>query len=95
MHITLRRAISVLALGAAALSFSAPSRAATYGDEKWCAVTNEGGDNIMWDCEYDNVADCSPAVTQGSRGFCAINPYYQPPTPQPASQPPSLLPPQR
>ena len=91
-----RRSFIVLAVGVSALSiavgFATPSRAATYGDEKWCAVTN-GGDNIMWDCEYDTVADCSPAANQGNRGFCAINPYYQPPPPQQAPAPP--FPPQR
>lgn len=83
MQITLRRSIFVLALGAAALCYSAPSRAGTYGDEKWCAVTNDGGDVLNWDCEYDTVVDCEPAVTQGNRGFCAANPYYQPPPPGP------------
>ncbi|HTZ00760.1 MAG TPA: hypothetical protein VMC05_00400 [Xanthobacteraceae bacterium] len=67
-----------------------PGQAGTYGDEKWCAVTASGGDNLDWDCEYDNVADCEPAVTQGNKGFCSINPYYQPPPP-----PPGLPPPQR
>ncbi len=63
---------------AAALSFSAPeSHASTYGDEKWCAVTNDGGDAVNWDCEYDSVIDCEPAVVAANRGFCAINPYYR------------------
>jgi hypothetical protein len=96
VQITFRRSIFVLALGAAALGLgvglSTPSRAGTYGDEKWCAVTNTGGDAMDWDCEYDSVADCEPAVVQGNRGFCAINPYYQPPPPM---QPQPLPPPQR
>ena len=70
----------------AALSFGTPSQAGTYGDEKWCAVTNEGAAAMNWDCEYDSVTDCEPAVTQGSRGFCAVNPYYQPPQSFPAPQ---------
>ena len=94
MQITFRRSIFVIAFGAAALGsslavclgVSTPSRAGTYGDEKWCAVTNTGGDAMDWDCEYDSVADCEPAVTQGNRGFCAINPYYQPPPPGSAPQ---------
>jgi len=90
VQITLRRSIFVLVLGAAAFGFSMPGQAGTYGDEKWCAVTASGGDNLDWDCEYDNVADCEPAVTQGNKGFCSINPYYQPPPP-----PPGLPPPQR
>ena len=88
MQITFRRSIFILALGAASLCFSAPSRAGTYGDEKWCAVTETGGDAVDWDCEFDSVADCEPAVTQGNRGFCAINPYYQPPPMQPQPLPP-------
>lgn len=83
MQITLRRSIVVAAFAVAALYFTGPSRAGTYGDDKWCAVTNEGAAAMNWDCEYDSVADCEPAVTQGSRGFCAVNPYYQPPPPAP------------
>lgn len=87
MQITLRRSIVVLAFGVVALCFTAPSRAGSYGDEKWCAVTNDGGDALNWDCEYETVADCSPAANQGNRGFCSINPYYQPPQPsQPSPQ---------
>ena len=82
MQITRRGSLFVLALGAAALCCATPGRAGSYGDEKWCAVTNDGGDALNWDCEYDSVIDCEPAVTQGNRGFCAINPYYRP---QPAS----------
>jgi uncharacterized protein DUF3551 len=85
VQITFRRLLSAAAIVTAALFLGVPpSHAATYGNEKWCAVTNDGGDAINWDCEYATVADCSPAVTQGNRGFCAINPYYQP---LPASAP--------
>jgi len=87
VQITLRKWLFGAAFGAAALFLGASaSHAGTYGDEKWCAVTNEGGDALNWDCEYDSVADCEPAVTQGSRGFCAINPYYQPLQLPPAPQ---------
>ena len=83
MQITIRSLVLVVAALAPCLGASS-SHAGTYGDEKWCAVTNNGGDALNWDCEYETVADCQPAVVQGSRGFCAINPYYQPPAPQPA-----------
>jgi Protein of unknown function (DUF3551) len=85
VQFTLRRLLSAAAFATATLVFGVPqSHAATYGDEKWCAVTNDGGDAMNWDCEYDSVVDCEPAVTQGNRGFCAINPYYQPqPSPYP------------
>jgi len=87
VQITLRKWLFGAAFGAAALFIGAPaSHAGTYGDEKWCAVTNDGGDAINWDCEYETVADCAPAVTQGNRGFCSINPYWQPPPRSPAPQ---------
>jgi len=82
VKIILGRLALVAAVAAAMLAFAVPaSRAGTYGDEKWCAVTNDGGEVLNWDCEYDTPADCEPAVTAGNRGFCAINPYYQPPPP--------------
>jgi hypothetical protein len=53
----------VVAVAAAALCFDAgPSHAGMYGNSRWCAVTNQG-------------TDCTPAVINGNRGFCAINPY--------------------
>ncbi len=87
MQITLRTLLCAVAFASAALFLGVPaSHAGTYGDEKWCAVTDDGADAMNWDCEYDSVADCAPAVTQGSRGFCAINPYYRPPQLSPAPQ---------
>ncbi|HYA04340.1 MAG TPA: DUF3551 domain-containing protein [Xanthobacteraceae bacterium] len=90
---------------AATLGFGVPgSHAGTYGDEPWCAVANEGGDGLKWDCEYETVDDCTPAIATGHRGFCAPNPYWQPPSPSPPSPPPPpstvsqplmLLPPSR
>ena len=84
MKITLRRLLSAVVFGSAALFLGVPaSHAGTYGDEKWCAVTNEGSAAMNWDCEYESPTDCEPAVVQGNRGFCAINPYYQPQPPAP------------
>jgi hypothetical protein len=57
------------------------SHAGIYGDSPWCAVTDDGG-RVVWECEYETVAACRPAVLAGNRGFCALNPYYRPyPTP--------------
>jgi hypothetical protein len=54
------------------------SHAGLYGD---FAVTDDGG-RVVWECEYETVAACRPAVLAGNRGFCALNPYYRPyPTP--------------
>jgi hypothetical protein len=68
----------VVAVAAAALCFDAgPSHAGMYDNSRWCAVTNQGTDALSWDCEYDTIEDCTPAVINGNRGFCAINPYWR------------------
>jgi len=54
------------------------SEAGMQGDARWCAVTDSGGENMNWDCEYDTVEECKPAVTNAARGFCALNPYWRP-----------------
>jgi hypothetical protein len=52
------------------------SHAGMYGDSRWCAVSNQGTDAFSWDCEYDTIEDCMPAVLTGNRGFCAMNPFW-------------------
>jgi hypothetical protein len=51
------------------------SYANLYGNSPWCAVSDDGG-RILWDCEYETVAACRPAILAGNRGFCALNPYW-------------------
>jgi hypothetical protein len=85
------RPLVFAAAGAAAIGFFAllamttAGHAATWGHAQWCAVTNNGGDDIMWECVYDTVEECQPFIIAGNRGFCAINPYWkgpnQPPDP--------------
>jgi hypothetical protein len=88
VKITIPKLIFAAATAAAILCCGIPaSRAATYGDDKWCAVSNDGGDAINWNCQFDTVDDCSPAILAGNRGFCAINPYWRPPEPAPNPQP--------
>jgi hypothetical protein len=53
------------------------SHAGMYGNSRWCAVTDQGSDALNWDCEYETIEDCTPAVLTGNRGFCAINPYWR------------------
>ena len=60
----------------------ATSRASTYGNAPWCAVVDQGAGNIMWECEYQSIAECTPNVLAGNRGFCQRNPYYQAAAPQ-------------
>lgn len=54
-----------------------PARAGSYGSARWCAVVDEGGDNLTWECEYDSQEDCMPAILAGNRGFCSLNPYWR------------------
>ena len=83
MKIIIRLAYMAALASAAALSFGFPaSRASTYGSAPWCAVVDQGAGNVMWECEYQSVAECQPNVLAGNRGFCQRNPYYQAAAPQ-------------
>jgi hypothetical protein len=68
---------------AAVLCFDIPaSHAGLFGNSRWCAVTDDGADNVNWACEYETVDACRPAILAGNRGFCSLNPYWRPyPTP--------------
>jgi hypothetical protein len=80
VKINIRRLILTTAASATVLCLQTPaSRASQIGDDKWCAVSDEAGDVIMWDCEFDTAEDCAPAIAVGTRGFCALNPTYQAP----------------
>ncbi|MGA2892339.1 MAG: DUF3551 domain-containing protein [Xanthobacteraceae bacterium] len=75
------RSLAFAAMGLAAtglfVTFAAtPSQAATWGNAKWCAVTDNGGGNLMWECVYDTAEECQPFIITGNRGFCSINPYW-------------------
>jgi hypothetical protein len=70
MHKYLAAAIAALALGASL------SDAQAYGTRRWCAVTNTGGGNVVWDCTYDTIEQCAPNVIAGNRGFCNTNPAW-------------------
>ena len=69
------------ALAAAFSIHAAPASASTLGNAPWCAVQNLGDGDVVWDCEFQSVEQCQPAVIAGNRGFCNLNPYlsqYQP-----------------
>jgi hypothetical protein len=63
-------AVAVVAFGAP------PSHAGLYGNQPWCAVMDEGGGNLTWQCEFATQEDCIPAVLAGNRGYCSRNPYW-------------------
>jgi hypothetical protein len=68
-----------VAIVAAALCLDAGAgHAGMSGNSRWCAVTDQGADVLSWDCEYDTIEDCTPAVLTGNRGYCAMNPYWRP-----------------
>jgi Protein of unknown function (DUF3551) len=66
----------VAVAGALSINMRA-SHADSFGDSRWCAVTNKGGDVMTWDCEYDSSDECASAIAS-SGGYCAINPYWRP-----------------
>ena len=64
----------------AGLALTMPaSRAGSFGDAPWCAVQNLGAGGVVWDCEYQTMAQCAPQVLAGNRGFCNVNPAWTPP----------------
>jgi hypothetical protein len=88
VKISIGKLILAAGVAAAVICLQAPaSQASQIGDDKWCAVTDASGDVMVWDCEFDTAEDCAPAVAVGTRGFCALNPSYQPPqAPNPNAQ---------
>jgi hypothetical protein len=76
--IMMRIAVSIATLSVIFGCGVSSGRAGTYGYAPWCAVTSLGGGDMDWDCEYASVAQCSPAVIAGNRGFCSMNPYFVP-----------------
>ncbi len=73
-----RITLAVIAVAAMLCFGSAPSRAQSYGDAPWCAVMELGSGEVVHDCEYYSVQDCTPNVIAGNRGFCQMNPTYRP-----------------
>jgi len=65
------------ALGAATCAGVSTGNAGTYGNAPWCAVADEGGGDVVWDCEYSSVEQCVPNIVGGNRGFCNLNPYWR------------------
>jgi hypothetical protein len=53
--------------------------ALTLGHAPWCAVAETSPGNMEWDCDFQSAAECAPHVVAGNRGFCNMNPYWQPP----------------
>jgi ABC-type sugar transport system substrate-binding protein len=72
-HVTLVTAV-LASLQAAALSPAAAS-----DRHSWCMVVQDWGDG--WACGYDTFAQCLAEARAGNTGYCAANPYYQPPAP--------------
>jgi hypothetical protein len=77
--IILRVTFAAAGLAAALALATMPARAATWGHAQWCAVTDNGGGNLMWECVYDSVEECQPFILGGNRGFCSRNPYWKGP----------------
>jgi Protein of unknown function (DUF3551) len=70
---------------AAALCFDIPASRA-FGDAPWCAVKNLGRNDVYWDCQYRTFEACYPNAL-ADRGFCNLNPWPGPSTPNTAAHP--------
>ncbi len=74
------RIVLIIAAAMAALCCEiSPGQAQFYGNAPWCAVSNRGGGNVVWDCQYQTMQQCVPNVLGGNGGFCNLNPAYVPP----------------
>jgi len=80
--------ILALATAVAALCLNIrASHAYQVGDSRWCHVADRAGDTMTWDCDYDSIDDCQPAIVNGGGGFCALNPGWRPDPAQSESAP--------
>ncbi len=73
-----------LALGLVILAAlpAAPASAAVGGPHPWCLIIQDQDDG--WACGFDSFEQCRVEARSGNTGFCAANPYYQPPAHAPA-----------
>ncbi len=69
------RSLIVLAAFATAMCSGITSSHA-FGDARWCEVKNLGSD-VVWNCQYSTVEECTPHVIAGDRSFCNLNPYWR------------------
>jgi len=75
--------LATLGLATTMLVGMPASQAGTIGNAPWCAVQDLGAGDVVWDCEYQTVAQCQPEVIAGNRGFCNVNPRWTPPVAAP------------
>jgi hypothetical protein len=82
VKIIMRLTIAIATL-VAAMCFDVPASRA-FGDAPWCKMINQGDDQVYFDCEYRTFEACSSSM---DRGFCNLNPWPGPSTPNPVAQP--------
>jgi hypothetical protein len=70
------RLLAAATFSSVLLLFGTPGHAGTIGNGPWCAVQNVGTGDVIWDCEFQSVEQCQPAVIAGNRGFCNLNPAW-------------------
>jgi len=70
-------------LGVLALSVTAaPAHASDR--HPWCLVLQDWGDG--WACGFDTFAQCQVEARAGNMGYCAANPNFRAPAPNPPRQ---------
>jgi len=65
--------LATIATGFALGSILGPHAAHASGDGPWCAITQVGGGDGQWDCQYETVDECVPHILAGNRGNCSPN----------------------
>jgi hypothetical protein len=76
----MKRLMLLIAAAAAILGFAdSPGQAQATGNAPWCAEINYGNGDIVHECYYQSAEQCVTQIVGGNRGFCNVNPYWQPP----------------
>jgi hypothetical protein len=75
----MKRLMLPIAAAAAILGFAvSPSQAQVTGNAPWCAEINYGNGDLVHECYYQSAEQCATQIVGGNRGFCNVNPYWQP-----------------
>jgi len=72
---TMRIVLAICAM-TAGLALVPDGAQARRAPAPWCAVSEIGPANEVWDCSYWSLKACVPYVIAGNRGACQVNPAY-------------------
>jgi hypothetical protein len=72
------------AIGLGMLVAAMAEPASASGKHPWCLIIQDQDDG--WACGFDTFEQCRVEARSGNTGFCAANPFYQPPAAPTQSQ---------